>query len=1162
MAEGVSDLLVEIRASADKYSADLKRIRSESTTLVNSLKVIGDPLKDAERQSRLTGDAMVKSFRSAEGGVKQLQASARAASVDLDSLLAGGRSDAVVKDVNKLEHSIGDAHGAAIGLEQMFGIHLPRSVTRFLAESDKIGPILAGAFSGVAILGMIQALDQLPALFKKLEGAITGWDDAAKKAFDHQLDQNRQLIQQYHDQEIALIKVREQLGLISSSQSLKEQHDALQKIHDDAQKIVHDAEEEQRIRQGFVDGMKAAPAGATGELPALRDAEELSRALEVNRKILADTQKQMRDLDSEASKLAAHAQDEAKARRIVADVLEEQDAANKKNLTRQQEITKAIEEGRKQVQAQVDFWNNAEDATSKVLTTIKDMNNQPIGAAAGLGVSIAEDIQSGLKKADESLKTMITDFNALAKLGKDYADFWEKELQKIRTAGMISGKDDIAAGLATADRNAKDAIATGKEITKAMEEARKAGQQFIDTFINDISRMFTGMIANGQSFWEAFKNLGKSAIAAIVDTFLSSMIHGFLDPFAKQLGEIMSGTGKDAAGKNLTGAAAAASKAGKYVPEVAIAVAGFAALNAAVGNAAREHKKLALAIGAVGGVAGVAVAGLLILINGLHKLANEFVKNVQNPFDKAVGDLFSGLSDANAMGTLTSDQVKQARFQLDKMWAEFQEQAKAANAVVGAQALATETPFFKEWQSWLDGLDLAAAQLAHMAKVMDFMSKVTDAAKDSEALNEAISNLQQNGASASSIIEFLGGDIESMVAAMKALNMEIPAGISGINDLMNAIERIGEIDTELQNISEELSSAITRKLDILDSSIQELESTLGDAAHWQQKYNDAVKESEDNWKRLTDERASMEKRIAQLTQDIERDKLVKALENAKAVGGVTETLVKTFAGITKGGHAFTAVATSIKNLGNNSAAVNKAQKELDDFDAKVREQQMQANIAELAELQKRLPEVIRQQTEARNVFFDTAAATVEAIAAERAYMTARLEELRKDKEATEALAKSLGIARVDEFTNINNTILALENRAIALIGERTQLEALAGAAGKATESIAALIASLTSTFGAAPAADAGFAQVAPGGFLNYGLPSFDVGGVASRRGLAQVDTGELMIPKGQVGMIVRLLQELVKKDTNIVMDNTKLNRVQNRATQYGGTRSLASEVRR
>jgi len=168
---------------------------------------------------------------------------------------------------------------------------------------------------------------------------------------------------------------------------------------------------------------------------------------------------------------------------------------------------------------------------------------------------------------------------------------------------------------------------------------------------------------------------------------------------------------------------------------------------------------------------------------------------------------------------------------------------------------------------------------------------------------------------------------------------------------------------------------------------------------------------------------------------------------------------------------------------------------------------------------------------------------------------AHLEELNKDKDATEALAKALGIARLNEFDNINNTILALENRAVALIGERTQLESLAGAAGTASAAIAALIGTLTSTFGAAPV-------VAGGDFLNYSIPSYDVGGVASRSGVAQVSAGEMMIPKGQVGQMLRLLQQLVDKDTTIVMDGTKLNQTQNRGVKSGGRFSQATDIRR
>ncbi len=1101
------DLLVQIRASADQYAADLTKIKRESSTLANSLKGLGDPLKgfgeDAKRAGDMTSRAMMEARESVQ-------------------LLSEG-----------------------------IGVHLPRSLTKFIADTKGLGPILAGAFSGLAVVGLISQLEQLPRLIDNMTEAITGWGEAAKKAYETVLEGNRKALDALNKYQVELLKATG-AGLTGAAKEAVDQ----------------------KALNLEIDQTKAKLAGLAAQAKPFGD--ELERQRKIADQILAAGEVPFR--------VGLNKQDAAELARLQG--LMKDEAAALLELQRKQNVeavklvsiegaesVKALEEHKKALLELITLNSNYlkfwEDQLQKIRTE---------GMISG-GADIKAGIDAAKKSADNILQTYKEIRQAqleLINMNKAYLEFWEKELQKIRTGGMSSGQDDIKAGIDANKQIADDMI-------RRAQEVRDAGNRIIDDIGNSLTRMLENAISSGRTFWEAFKDLGQAAMVSVFGVGLKSLLHGLLDDFRDKFAkwqkdfEAFISKNKTSIALGVGGAAVGGAVAGKSG-----AVAG-----AAAGVAVGELLKGDWVGAAIAGIVSVGAA-FTTMINQLHQQATKFVNSFQNPFTQAVGNIFDSLTEAKDMGTLTVDQVKQARIQFEKLWTAFEAQAKAAG-VVGQQALATMTPFIAEWKSWLDGLDLAAASLEHMKKVMDFMSKVTDAAKDSEALNEAISNLQDSGASASSIIEFLGGDIESMVAAMKALNMELPAGISGIKDLMDAIQRIGEIDTELQSISEQLSSAIIRKLDFLDSAIQEaskniedwtaelndLTSKLDDASYWAKQYDDAIRESAANYEKLTNERASIEKRIQTLTQDIERDKLVKALANAKATGAITDTLVKTFTGITKGGHAFTAVATSIKSLGSNTSGVAAAQKALDDFDAAIREQEMEARKNELKELQERLPLVISQQKEAETAYALASVAAQESIDKQKLETKARIDwlkeaidatkahliELQKDKDATEELAKALGIARKSEFDDINDTIIALETRATKLGEERDQLKLLFPALNDVTDAIKNMLSVLNTP--AMPAStDAGFAQVAPGGFLNYGLPSFDVGGVASRRGMAQVDAGELMIPKGQVGMIVRLLQELVKKDTNIVMDNTKLNRVQNRATQYGGTRSLASEVRR
>jgi hypothetical protein len=91
--------------------------------------------------------------------------------------------------------SMAQAKDSADLLKDMFGIHMPRELTKLLAQSKLIGPALAAAFSGVAALSFISILGQIPELFEKLKASVTGWDEAAKKSYENFLEYNRKAIE-------------------------------------------------------------------------------------------------------------------------------------------------------------------------------------------------------------------------------------------------------------------------------------------------------------------------------------------------------------------------------------------------------------------------------------------------------------------------------------------------------------------------------------------------------------------------------------------------------------------------------------------------------------------------------------------------------------------------------------------------------------------------------------------------------------------------------------------------------------------------------------------------------------------------------------------------------------------------------------------------------
>lgn len=620
--------------------------------------------------------------------------------------------------------------------------------------------------------------------------------------------------------------------------------------------------------------------------------------------------------------------------------------------------------------------------------------------------------------------------------------------------------------------------------------------------------------------------------------------------------------------------------------------------------------------GAIARGAGMIVNAITSAFGRGRKAANEFVQGTQNPATDAIKALFDGLENAKAMGTLTVAETERARDAFEKLWTDFQSQAREAGTV-GQQALATMTPFVASWREWLDGLEGAAVDLEHMNAVFAKAGQVTMAATGFDVLEDAIQALLDTGQSTAHIVHFLGSEITDMAETMRILGIAIPPATQAMLELIEAakaVERIGEIDTELADVFDSLADALRSKLDAIDQAIDtstsnitewtseidglsrsfaEQSKVLQDASHWQKEYDNAIRESANELKRITDERKSAEERIANLTEQIERDRLTRAVEQAKARAGITETLIETITtGLTRGGHAFTAINRTRSLAGGGGGDSGAAEAALAQFEARIREQQRQARVTELAQLRTALPEIIARQREAEQAYAKASVAAQEAIHTAQQELRARIElneqrreELREliplereriamlesQRTATLALMETLGIARLREFEEISNTINGLIDRANALVAERQELSRLPGVTAQATAAISAFIASLRSV--AQQQVQAQVSAIAAA-TTRYGtplaphmpLPSYDVG-VASVPvdQIAQVHKGERILSKDDNAALLALLRELIavcraNKDT--YLDLHKVSAVMNNGVEHGSIKLTASHVKR
>jgi hypothetical protein len=384
------------------------------------------------------------------------------------------------------------------------------------------------------------------------------------------------------------------------------------------------------------------------------------------------------------------------------------------------------QEAAKKLRAEIkDLWEDLKRTAEFWVRALAEFKNQTFTGG--------DEVKAGLAVSESMARTIIALDKEHLKLLEDAGDelikqqqFWDAQLRDFRnrTAG---GGPDVKAGEDTASR-------TADAIVKAAEKTKKAGQDVIDHITNDISRMFTGMIANGQSFWEAFRNLGKTAIAAVADTFLNTMIHSFLDPFAAQVGKRLSGLGIGGSfGKG---------------DAIGIAIAGVAALGAALSSAIGQGRKE----------------------------ADRFVQTFQNPFGDAIKTVFDALTEAKDMGTLTVDQTQKARGEIEKLWSTFQAEAAKATHGVGQQAISTIAPLMNSWRQWLDALDQSAISSEQAAEAMK------DLVDQMEALASVNADIEDTFAQLGEALNRRMDELDSQIADSVQNIEEWSRQIQDIND--------------------------------------------------------------------------------------------------------------------------------------------------------------------------------------------------------------------------------------------------------------------------------------------------------------------------------------------------------------------------------------------
>jgi hypothetical protein len=148
-----------------------------------------------------------------QAGVPQAFAQTRAEVNNLGAGLVqagqqGAEAGAQIKGgMDKAAYSITEARLAARGLGQELGVSVNREVSRFLATSSTIGPLLAKAFSVIAVVGLVEIIFKLVEVINKAASAMAGFGEVAQKAYQQAVDANLKQIVTNNELTNQLVKI-------------------------------------------------------------------------------------------------------------------------------------------------------------------------------------------------------------------------------------------------------------------------------------------------------------------------------------------------------------------------------------------------------------------------------------------------------------------------------------------------------------------------------------------------------------------------------------------------------------------------------------------------------------------------------------------------------------------------------------------------------------------------------------------------------------------------------------------------------------------------------------------------------------------------------------------------------------------------------------------
>lgn len=467
-------------------------------------------------------------------------------------------------------------------------------------------------------------------------------------------------------------------------------------------------------------------------------------------------------------------------------------------------------------------------------------------------------------------------------------------------------------------------------LRRQSEDAKKAWQEINEKVANDFDKAFDNV-------FKKFAEHGKLSSKDIADFFsraFNSVVDGvmkpFRDKFSKVISDLLTGGGPEGNGGILGGLNSFIDNFGKKLGS------GLAGL---FGGSSGGGLSKALG-GAFSGLMSAGIASAISMgINMLSSLFgksgsevnNKLVKDIQNPFVKAVGDLHDSFIALQGSGKLTLQTALDARNNLSKLLSQFRSDTSAYAALGEKQATAVKNAFTEIEKYWgtdlstifgkiddaivnlggsadmtQEGLDALTASMEKMAKFNDdvnaMVSGVTSQADNVDVMATALQKLEDAGVPTNLIINELGEQITQMADQLRTLGREVPPVISQFEQIAVAAHDLQNIEDKLKNTRQQLIDTIQRGIDAntadirasqerinqytstirtLDDSMKELSDHLHDTKYWTDEYNKVVQEAEKQYEDAVHARQSLEDQISSKTTSLQRERLQMTVDNAQ-----------------------------------------------------------------------------------------------------------------------------------------------------------------------------------------------------------------------------------------------------------------------------------------